>query len=141
MKKISIQIGSLCFILFFTPSTMAEISVIVHPDNAIASIDERAAKKIFLGKSKKFPGGGKAQPIDQSGGAAREAFHSTITKKNAAKLKAYWSRMVFTGKAQPPKEVADDAGVIAKVSGDPKAIGYVDSSSINDSVKEVLKIP
>jgi ABC-type phosphate transport system substrate-binding protein len=120
---------------------MAEISVIVHPDNAMASIDKSQAKKIFLGKSKKFPGGGKAKPIDQSGGAAREAFHSTITKKNAAKLKSYWSRMVFTGKAQPPKEVADDAGVIAKVSGDPKAIGYVDSSSVDDSVKEVLKIP
>jgi len=49
--------------------------------------------------------------------------------------------MVFTGKAQSPKEVADDAGVIAKVSGDLKAIGYVDSGSVNDSVKEVLKIP
>lgn len=141
MKKIISQIGTLCFISFFASSSLAEISIIVHPDNAIASIDEKAAKKIFLGKSKKFPGGGKAQPIDQTGGAAKKAFHSTITKKNAAKLKAYWSRMVFTGKAQPPKEVADDAGVISKISGDPQAIGYVDSTSVDSSVKEILKIP
>jgi len=141
MKKIVSHIGTLCFILFYASSSFAEISIIVHPDNAIASIDEKAAKKIFLGKSKKFPGGGKAQPIDQTGGAARTAFHSTITKKNAAKLKAYWSRMVFTGKAQPPKEVADDAGVIAKIASDPEAIGYVDSASVDSSVKEILKIP
>ena len=49
--------------------------------------------------------------------------------------------MVFTGKTQQPKEVADDAEVIAKVSSDPQAIGYVDSGSVNDSVKVVLKIP
>ncbi len=141
MKKLISQIGMLCFTLLFGSSAMAEISIIVNPANAMASIDERAAKKIFLGKSKKFPGGGKAQPLDQTSGASKEAFHSVITKKNAAKLKAYWSRMVFTGKAQPPKEVSDDAAVIAKVSSDPEAIGYVDSGSVNDSVKVVLKIP
>lgn len=141
MKKVIGQIGIFCFILLFVSSVMAEISVIVHPDNAMASIDEKATGKIFLGKSKKFPGGGKAQPLDQAGGSARIAFHAAITKKNAAKLKSYWSRMVFTGKAQPPKEVADDAETIAKVSGDAEAIGYVDSGSVNDSVKVVLKIP
>ncbi len=49
--------------------------------------------------------------------------------------------MVFTGKAQSPKEVADDAAVIGKVSENSKAIGYVDSGSVNDSVKVVLTIP
>lgn len=142
MKKLKTQIGLFCIILFYASFSTAEISVIVHPDNGITSINEKATKKIFLGKSKKFPGGGKAVPIDQSGGSAtRDAFHSKVTKKNAAKLKSYWSRMVFTGKAQSPKEVADDAAVIGKVSGNPKAIGYVDSGSVNESVKVVLTIP
>jgi ABC-type phosphate transport system substrate-binding protein len=142
MKKLKSQIGIFCFILFYASFTTAEISVIVHPDNAMTSIREKETKKIFLGKSKKFSGGGKAVPIDQAGGsAARDAFHSKITKKNAAKLKSYWSRMVFTGKAQSPKEVADDAAMIGKVSGNPKAIGYVDSGSVNDSVKVILTIP
>ncbi len=142
MKKLKSQIGIFCFILFYASFTAAEISVIVHPDNTISSIKEKATKKIFLGKSKKFPSGGKAVPIDQAGGSAvRDDFHSKVTRKNAAKLKAYWSRMVFTGKAQSPKEVADDAAVISKVSGDSKAIGYVDSGSVNDTVKVVLTIP
>jgi len=142
MKKLKTQIGLFCIILFYASFSTAEISVIVHPDNGITSINEKATKKIFLGKSKKFPGGGKAVPIDQaSGSAARDAFHSKVTKKNAAKLKSYWSRMVFTGKAQSPKEVADDAAVIGAVSGSSKAIGYVDSGSVNDSVKVVLTIP
>lgn len=141
MKKIVSKIGIVSFVLFFTSSVMAEISIIVHPDNAVAALNEKAAKKIFLGKSKKFPGGGKVQPIDQSSGATKDAFHAIITKKNAAKLKSYWSRMVFTGKAQAPAEVSSDADVIAKVASNPKAIGYVDSGSVTDSVKVIMKIP
>lgn len=142
MKKITNQIGAFCFILFYASASIAEISVIVHPDNSISSINKKATKKIFLGKSKKFPRGGKVAPIDQSGGSTvRKAFHSKITKKNAAKLKSYWSRMVFTGKAQSPVEVSDDDAVIGKVSSEPKAIGYVDSGSVTDAVKVILKVP
>lgn len=141
MKNLMSQVSVLCLVLLSTSAVKAEISVIVHPDNAIAAMDKKAVKKIFLGKSKKFPGGSSAQPIDQSGGTSKKAFHSTITKKNAAKLKAYWSRMVFTGKAQPPKEVSDDAAVIAAVAANPKAVGYVDSASVDGSVKAILTIP
>ena len=47
MKKLKSQIGIFCFILFYASFTMAEISVIVHPDNSITSIKEKATKKYF----------------------------------------------------------------------------------------------
>lgn len=136
IKKIAI--GAL---LTISTGVWAEVSVIAHPSNG-ASFDTKTVSKIFLGKSKKFPGGGSAVPIDQAQGtAARDEFHANVTRKKSAQLKSYWSRIVFTGKGQPPKEVASDTEVMALIAKNPNMIGYVNSSSVNASVKVILTAP
>ena len=127
----------------FTVSTgvFAEVSVITHPSNG-DSISAKAASKIFLGKSKKFPGGSEAIPIEHSVGTTQHTeFHDNVTHKNSAQLKSYWSRMVFSGKGQPPREVGSDAEVVSLISRNPNMIGYVDSSSVDGTVKVVLTAP
>ena len=139
--KTSIKTIAFATILTVTTGALAEISVITHPSND-ASITAKQASKLFLGKSKKFPGGGQAVPIEQAdGSAARTEFHASVTKKKSSQLKAYWSRIVFTGKGQPPKEVPSDADVIELISQNPSMIGYVDSAAVNGSVKVVLTAP
>lgn len=139
--KTTIKHIALAAIMTVSTGAIAEVSVITHPGND-SSIDLKTASKIFLGKSKKFPGGGEAVPIEQpEGNAANEEFHTNVTRKSAAQLKSYWSRVVFTGKGQPPKEVATDAEVIMLISKNPSMIGYVDSSAVNDTVKVVLTAP
>lgn len=140
MKKI---IHSLLAILMLTIPTlaMAEIAVIVHPSAAFDSLTEDDVARIFLGKSKSFPGGAQAVPVNQNeGAAAREKFNETICKKNASQYKAYWSQLVFTGKGTPPKDAGDDAAVKALVSANPNMIGYVDASAVDASVKVVYKL-
>lgn len=138
-----LSIKNIAIATLFTVSTgaLAEISVITNPGNG-ASLTEKQISKIFLGKAKKFPGGVEAVPVDQAeGSAARTEFHENVTHKSSSQLKSYWSRIVFTGKGQPPKEVGSDAEVVSLVSRNPDMIGYVDSSAVNDSVKVVLKTP
>ncbi len=95
--------------------------------------------QLFTGKADTFPGGGKAVPIDQAEGSAdRNAFHAKVTGKDAAQLKAYWSKLIFAGKGQPPKEVASGADVKKAVAADPAAIGYLDKSLVDGSIKVVL---
>ena len=118
----------------------AEIAVIVSSGNGNAAIDQDTIARVFLGKSKNFPDGSQAVPIDQNAGSAsREAFNSTVLGKSASQLKAYWSRLIFTGKGTPPKESGDDAAVKALVANNPNLIGYVDSSVVDGSVKVVHK--
>lgn len=139
--KTKIKHIAVAALLTVSTGAIAEVSVITHPSND-SSIDLKTASKIFLGKSKKFPGGGEVVPIEQpEGNTANEEFHANVTRKSAAQLKSYWSRVVFTGKGQPPKEVATDAEVIALISKNPSMIGYVDSSAVNDTVKVVLTAP
>jgi ABC-type phosphate transport system substrate-binding protein len=121
----------------------AEISVIVnsaaHPDLTLTTSE---ASKIFLLKSKKFPSGGKVVPIDLAAGDTKDAFYQATTKKSSQQLKSYWSRLIFTGKGQPPKEEPNAAAVIAYVEANPDAVGYVPSEAVagNSAVHVALKV-
>lgn len=118
----------------------AETAVIVSASNANATLDKATISKIFLGKSKSFPDGSQALPIDQNDGtAARDAFNSNMLGKSASQLKSYWSRLIFTGKGTPPKQSGNDSDVKALVSNNPNMIGYIDSSAVDGSVKVVHK--
>jgi ABC-type phosphate transport system substrate-binding protein len=111
-------------------------SVIVHPSNADA-LDDSTISKMFLGKKKSFPSGGKVEPVNMAEGSAEtKEFNSKVLNKSASQLKAYWSKLVFTGKGSPPTTVASDAEMIAKVAANPNMIGFIGGSG-DGSVKVI----
>lgn len=115
----------------------AEVAVIVHPSNSSA-LTKNDVNRIFVGKMKAFPGGGKAEPVNQvEGTAATDTFNSSILNKSSSQLKAYWSKLVFTGKGNPPKALNSDADVIAYVAANPDAIGYISSGAAANGVKVI----
>lgn len=119
----------------------AQIAVVVNPANSVSSIDAEDAKRLYLGKSSKFPDGSAAEVVDQNEGeAARAVFYSSIVGKSESQAKAFWSKQLFTGKGSPPEQVGGDAEVKAKVSANANAIGYIDASSLDSSVKKVLSV-
>lgn len=132
MKTVMLLLSMLC-----TAPALAEIAVVVNPANSnVVSSDDLS--RLFLGKAASFSDGTKAVPVNQSeGAAAREEFDSKVLNRSAAQLKAYWSKLVFTGKGTPPKELADDAAVKAAVAGEVGAIGYISSGSVDSSVKVI----
>lgn len=114
------------------PALAQSVAVIVNPGNAHAPSADQIAS-IFLGKSNELTA------IDlPDGNAVRSAFYQKVTGKDGAQLKAYWAKLVFTGKAQPLKEGASDAEVKKFVAGNPTAIGYIDKAAVDGSVKVVL---
>jgi ABC-type phosphate transport system substrate-binding protein len=111
---------------------MAEVVVVVSAKAAESSMTKEQVAQFFLGKSSAMT------PIDQSDSSAiRAEFYKKVADKDAAQAKALWSKLVFTGKATMPKEVADNAAVKAAVAANPKAIGYIDKSAVDGSVKVV----
>ncbi|HEY4083366.1 MAG TPA: hypothetical protein VGM81_21975 [Burkholderiaceae bacterium] len=119
----------------------AQVAVIVNPKNAAASMTADQVSGIFLGKSSTLPSGATAAPADQPEGAAvRDQFYSKVTGKQAAQVKAAWSRLVFSGKGTPPKELGSSADVKKFVASNPDAIGYIEKSAVDGSVKVVLSV-
>jgi ABC-type phosphate transport system substrate-binding protein len=119
-----------------------EIAVIVNPKNPTASLTADQVEQIFLGKSTSLPGGGNASAVDQADGSPlRDAFYQKASGKSAAQVKAIWSRLIFSGKSTPPKALASSADVKKFVASDPNAIGYIEKSAADASVKVVLSLP
>ena len=120
-------------------TAFAEVAVIVHPSNA-ASLDQAEITRLFTGRGATFNNGTKATPLNLAeSAAARGDFDTKVLGKSSSQMKASWSKLVFTGKGTPPKELASDAEVKAAVAADATAIGYIDAASVDATVKVVGK--
>ncbi|HED35439.1 MAG TPA: phosphate ABC transporter substrate-binding protein [Gammaproteobacteria bacterium] len=128
-------------LLLVSVAVNAEISVIINPGTGVSSADIKIIKKIFLSKKSSIDGVDVIAVDQEEGSAIRDEFYLKVTKKNAAKLKNYWSKMIFSGKAVPPDVVGDDAAVVSWVAKKKNGIGYVNSSAVNGTVKVILTIP
>ncbi len=119
--------------------SQAEVVVIGHKSIAVDRVTPSQAKKLWLGKLNKLPGVGRINVVDQPDASdIRAEFYSKVVKKTPQQLKAYWSRQIFTAKTFPPKQLLNDEAIVEWVSSTPDALGYVDSSSVNGSVKVLL---
>lgn len=127
-------------ILTLPISAHAAQVVVVNPANG-DTLDAASVSKIYLGKLKKFPGGASVVAVNQKAGSAGKIeFDKKVTKKSASQIKAYWAKLMFSGKGKPPKEVGSDSDVKSFVAGEPNGIGYIDEASVDSSVKVLLKL-
>ncbi len=111
-----------------TPARAAEFVVIGAP--SAAPLTKEQVAEIFLGKDQS------RAPVDQPDGSPlRAEFYKKATDREPAQVKAAWSRLVFSGKAQPPKEVADSTAVKKAVIADAKAVGYIEKAAVDGSIK------
>jgi ABC-type phosphate transport system substrate-binding protein len=122
--------------LFTTVSAYAEVVAVVGAKSPAATMTCEEVAQFFLGKSTAMT------PLDQTDGSpVRAEFYKKVTDKEAAQAKALWAKLVFTGKATMPKEVDSSADVKKAVGADPKAIGYIEKSAVDATVKVVLTTP
>ncbi len=124
-------------LLLATSSVFAELVVVVNPANS-NTLDSKTVQRIFLGKDKKFADGNESIAVNQSAETEiRQDFDEAVLGRSSSQVSAYWSKLVFTGKGIPPKEVGSDAEVIDLVSKNPSVIGYINRASVTDAVKIV----
>jgi ABC-type phosphate transport system substrate-binding protein len=140
-KQIGWQMGCGATVLALVVSSglaVADPVVVVSSKNLVKLLSKSEASDIFLGKTNRFPDGTQAIPIDQTEGTAgRDEFYAKFTGKSAAQVKAYWSKIIFTGRGQPPKEVANSNEVKKTIADNPNTIGYIDQSAVDASVRVV----
>lgn len=131
-----IHIVSTVALLLSASGAHAELAVIVNPKNPVAKMNAAEAAQYFLGKSTALV------PCDLTDGMApRPDFYSKVLQKEPQQVKAIWTKLLFTGKGVAPREYASAAEMKKAVAANPNAIGYIDKSAVDDSVKVVLTLP
>lgn len=122
-----------------TSTVMAEVVPVVSSRSAVSGLSDNQVVDIFLGRTSRFPNGELAIPIDQGDGSEiRDAFYMRYASRSAAQIKAHWSKIIFTGRGQPPRQVASSDKVKKALADNPNCIGYIDRTELDANVKVVL---
>jgi ABC-type phosphate transport system substrate-binding protein len=123
---------ALTLAVFSVTNVWAEdIVVIVNP--AAAPISKEQIADLYLGRSDAWI------PVDQAvGSVIYVEFYKKVTGRDSAQIKAIWSRILFTSRGVPPKQFPDSAAVKRAVAANPKAVGYIEKSAVDASVKIAL---
>jgi ABC-type phosphate transport system substrate-binding protein len=136
-RKLLPLLALLCMLLLNAAAAMAgDVVIIVSAKSAVTALSRSQVADIFLGRTSRFPNGGNAVPIDQAEGSpVRDEFYLSLTGRSAAQLKAYWSKIIFTGRGQPPPSMASALATRQRIAADPNAIGYIERSMLDGSVR------
>jgi len=120
----------------FSLNCFAQVAVVASAKSDIPNLTKDQVAALYTGNSFSLPNGGSATLLDQSeSNEVRKLFYSKITDKSASQIKSTWSRLTFSGKATPPKELGSSAEVKKQVGANPNTIGYIEKSAVDGSVK------
>ncbi len=119
----------------------ADLVVVVSARAPVTALRADQVADLFMGEENRFPDGSEAIAIDQTiGTPLRNEFYDRVAHRTPALMKAYWTKMVFTGRGQPPREAASSAAVRKLVADNPAMIGYIERSALDPTVKPVLVV-
>jgi len=120
-------------------TVQAETVVVVSSRSNVSNLSANQVGQIFLSKRATFPNGDAAVPVDLADGPVKSEFYRKVTGKDANQLKSYWSQLIFTGSAKPPRSVADSAEARRLIASTPGMIGYISREALDSSVKVILE--
>lgn len=116
----------------------AEVVVVVSVENANERISQSELADLYLGRRNQFPDGKPAEPIDQrEGSQAYPEFYAEYLGQTPAQIRSHWSRLIFTGRGQPPRSVPNDQAMADAIAENPRAIGYLDSDLVDSRLRVV----
>jgi len=123
------------------PAAAAELVVVVSARSPITALRAEQVADIFLSEATRFPDGGEVVALDLPiGSPLRDDFYLKVANRTPALMKAYWTKRIFTGRGQPPRELPSSQAVRKLVADNPTLIGYIDRSALDASVRPVLVV-
>ena len=126
------------FILLLTQTVSAELVVVVNEKNDINSLSKSEVIDLFMGRHTKFSNGIVVRTIDHDKKSAIKAlFYQNLIGKSLARVNAYWARLRFTGRSNPPKTINNYTKAEQFVLNNISGIVYLERNKIKSPVKIV----
>lgn len=124
-------------LVFAANDAFAEIAIIANLKGSCKKLMLEEVQQLYLAKTRSCSSQVVKLVEPDSASAVRMEFLAKVIGKNATEYRAYWSVLIFTGRARPPHEVRGDTEVKAWVTYNEAAIGYIDASSVDNSVQVI----
>lgn len=136
---VALLAGVLALAASATPAAEPALAVIVHRSRT-ETISREEVARIYLGRHRFWNDGSAIVALNLPAGVpARERFSSLVLHEDSAHLAAYWNEQYFHGILPPPVLSSTDA-VKRYVASNPRAIGYIEASQLDDTVRSIAKL-
>jgi ABC-type phosphate transport system substrate-binding protein len=137
MHRAAVSILAAIMLVNASNAFAEDIAVIANPERETV-LDREELARIFLRKRRFWADGTAILPVNRDAGATiRAGFDGAVFGSRARRLSNYWNREYFRG-VLPPATLASDEAVRRFVAREPRAIGYVRASVVDDSVAVIL---
>lgn len=133
--KIRLSLSFALFVLTVASAGVsAQVVAVVGAKSPTSPMSKEQVTAAFMGK---IAG---VEPIDLvEDSPAREQFYAKELGRSASQLRSYWARLSFTGKGAPPRQYPDSSEVKKVLSENLHAIGYIEKTAVDASVKVVYE--
>ncbi len=113
-------------------------SVIVHPSNPGTLLKNTDILSIYLFDKVTWENGLAILPINLSvRDPIRKEMSQKLIKDSLGEISDFYLMCALSGQGNPPMIIKNPAGVKAFIKKTQGAIGYIDRSDLDDSVKEI----
>ncbi|MBI5925150.1 MAG: phosphate ABC transporter substrate-binding protein [Aquabacterium sp.] len=120
------------------PDSQADVVVVASAKSDVSTLTQKQVTDLFLGKIRAFPNGNPAITAIIESGPLRDEFLSMVLDKTDSQARSTWSRLVFTGTGNAPKEVKDSTETKKLIAHNPNIVGVIDKSALDASVKVIF---
>ncbi len=129
-------------LMAFGGQLQAQIVVITNSSNAIHGLGTAELKKIYFGKQKKFSNGNYIIPANQPADSLiRKQFSKKVLDMSVDMVNRYWTKRKYVRNVKKPQILQGDVAIKEWIKATPNSLGYIDSKSVDGSVKILLILP
>lgn len=120
-------------VLLSTPIN-AEIVLVVNSASGLSELNKTEVVRIYTGRYTVMPNGDRIAPYDHPvNSAIRARFYKSLLNKTVAEMNSYWARLLFSGRAKPPRQLSSSIAEMAEMlKNNRNAIVYMNSVSVKE---------
>ena len=130
--------AALVTVLAVSSARAGHLVVVTHSESVIHTLSREQVSRIFLGRLKLLPTGERVTVVEA--GPLRERFYQKLLGRNLAEVNAYWARLQFSGRTQPPLRLASSEDALAAVLAERNVVGYIDADLLDPRAKVLFHV-
>lgn len=147
MRKASLRgviVGAVLFLLplqSLAGDTKEVILVIANKSATVTKVTRDDLRPIFQTKKDTWPDGSPAKPFNlPDKNTVRQGFDAAVLGLDPDRVARYWIDRKIRGGERPPQTAPSSAVMVKVISKTAGAVGYVEASAVDASVKVVAKV-
>lgn len=134
-----LRIVFLTLMLIPLPS-LAELVIVTSTNSPINSLTENEVRQLFSGQLRSISGQ-RLQPLDLSArDSTRELFYQKLMGRGPDQMRAYWTRLIFTGQGQPPREVSGVQELLTLSASSTEYVGYLPADQVTGQLRVLYRM-